>query len=105
MIVKLFSSEKEAIDEVPIGTIRKLMIKNKGYLLIHSHKGFSVSDELCPHQRASLAKGMVNNFNEIICPLHEYRFNLITGSESSNKCGHLTLYQIAVKSDGLYIEI
>ncbi len=105
MIVKLFSSEKEAIEEVPAGTIRKLVVKNKSYLLIHSNEGFSVADELCPHQRASLSKGTLNNFNEIICPLHEYRFNLKTGAEASNKCGHLTLYQIAVKSDGLYIEI
>ncbi len=105
MIVKLFSSEEEAIQEVPKGTTRKLVVKNKGYLLIHSNNGFSVSNELCPHQRASLVKGTLNNFNEIICPLHEYRFNLKTGAEASNKCGSLTLYQIAVKSDGLYIEI
>ena len=105
MIVKLFSSKKEAIDEVPSGTIRKLVVKNQGYLLVHSNNEFYVVDELCPHQRASLAKGMINSFNEIICPLHEYRFNLKTGAEASNKCNNLTLYQIAVKSDGLYIEI
>ena len=105
MIVKLFSSEQEAILEVPMGTTRKLVVKDKPFLLIHSNNGFSVSDELCPHQRASLAKGPLNNFNEIICPLHEYRFNLTTGVEASNRCTPLTLYQIAVKSDGLYIEI
>ena len=105
MIVKLFSSKEEAELEVPLGSTRKLVVKDKSYLLIHSNKGFSVSDELCPHQRASLGKGTLNNFNEIICPLHEYRFNLTTGMEASNNCGSLTLYQIAVKSDGLYIEI
>ncbi len=105
MIVKLFSSKAEAESEVPVGTTRKLVVKNKPYLLIHSTEGFSVSDELCPHQRAPLSKGNLNDFGEIICPLHEYRFSLKTGMEASNKCGHLTLYQIAVKSDGLYIEI
>lgn len=105
MIVKLFSSEQEAINEVPIGTTRKLVVKDKGYLLINTAQGFSVIDELCPHQHESLSKGKLNDFNEIICPLHEYRFNLKNGIESSNRCRHLTLYQIAVKSDGLYIEI
>ena len=105
MIIKLFSSKTEAELEVPLGSTRKLVIKDKSYLLIHSDKGFSVSDELCPHQHESLSKGNLNNFNEIICPLHEYRFNLTTGMEAANKCGPLTLYQIAVKSDGLYIEI
>lgn len=105
MIVKLFSSEQEAINEVPIGTTRKLVVKDKGYLLINTAQGFSVIDELCPHQHESLSKGKLNDFNEIICPLHEYRFNLKNGMESSHRCKDLTLYQIAVKSDGLYIEI
>ncbi len=105
MIIKLFSSEIEATKEVPLGTIRKLVIKDKPYLLIHSTKGFSVADELCPHQHESLSMAKLNNFNEIICPLHEYRFNLKTGAESSNRCSHLALYQIDIKSDGLYIEI
>lgn len=105
MIVKLFASEEEAKNEVPLGTIRKLVVKEKGYLLIHSSLGFSVIDELCPHQRESLSKGKLNTFDEVICPLHEYRFSLKTGNESSNRCKNLTLYQIAVKSDGLYIEI
>lgn len=105
MIVKLFSSEQEAHLEVPSGTMRKLIIKDKNYLLIHSKRGFSVSDELCPHQRESLNKGSLNEFDEVICPLHEYRFSLKTGKESANRCNDLTLYQIAVKSDGLYIEI
>ncbi len=105
MIIKIFNSPDEAEIEIPLGTSRKLIVEEKPYLIIHSTQGFTVTDELCPHQRASLVKGMLNSFEEIICPLHEYRFSLKTGIESSNRCGHLTLYQIAVKSDGLYIEI
>ena len=105
MIVKLFSSEEEAKSEVPLGTSRKLVVKEKSYLLIHSSDGFMVSNYLCPHQNEPLSSSKLNAFNEIICPLHEYRFNLKTGAESSGRCAHLTLYQIAVKSDGLYIEI
>ena len=105
MIIKLFSSPEEAKDEVPLGTSRKLAIKEKTYLLIHSSNGFAVSDYLCPHQNEPLNKGKMNAFNELICPLHEYRFNLKTGAESSGRCRSLTLYQIAVKTDGLYIEI
>jgi nitrite reductase/ring-hydroxylating ferredoxin subunit len=95
----------EADEEVPEGTSRKLVIKGNDYLLIHTSKGFSVSDFLCPHQHEPLDGGKTNNFDEIICPLHEYRFSLKTGIESSNRCKSLRLYQIAEKSDGLYIEI
>ncbi len=105
MIIKLFASLEEANKEVPLGTMRKLIIKENPYLLIHASDGFSVSNFLCPHQNEPLANATLNGFNEIICPLHEYRFNLKTGMESSNRCGHLSFYQIAEKSDGLYIEI
>lgn len=105
MIIKLFTSKIEAEKEVPVGTIRKLIVKEKTYLLIHAASGFSVSDYLCPHQREPLTDGKLNAFDEIICPLHEYRFSLKTGTESSGRCGHLTLYKISIKSDGLCIEI
>ena len=105
MSIKLFDSQDQASKAVPIGTIRKLIIKGKTYLIVHANNGLLVSDYLCPHQREPLEKGKLNNFDEIICPLHEYRFNLKTGIESSGRCGNLTLYQIAVKSDGLYLEI
>ncbi len=105
MIIKLFSSLEEAEEEVPLGTTRKLIIQEKAYLLTHASSGFAVSDYLCPHQHEPLKNGTFNAFNELICPLHEYRFNLTTGAESSGRCGNLALYQIAAKSDGLYIEI
>lgn len=105
MVIKLFTSKEEAGLEVPIGTTRKLIIQEKPYLLIHTPSGFAVSEYLCPHQNEPLDKGLLNSFDELICPLHEYRFNLTTGAESSQRCKDLTLYQVAVKSDGLYIEV
>ena len=105
MVIKLFDSEDQAAKAVPMGTSRKLVVKEKDFLLIHTSVGFVISDYLCPHLKEPLLKSKLNAFNELICPLHEYRFNLKTGSESANRCSFLTIYQIALKSDGLFLEI
>ena len=105
MVIKLFDSVEQAAKAVPVGMSRKLIVKKKEYLLIHASDGFVISDYLCPHRNEPLLKSKLNAFNELICPLHEYRFNLKTGSESANRCSSLTIYQIAVKSDGLFLEI
>jgi nitrite reductase (NADH) small subunit len=36
-------------------------------------------DNLCPHQGASMGLGEIKG-EEIICPLHQYRFNIKDGS-------------------------
>jgi len=105
MVLKLFDSEESAAKAVPLGSTRKIIIKEKDFLLIHTPNGFVISDYLCPHRNEPLLKSKLNAFDELICPLHEYRFNLKTGSESSNRCKSLTIYQIALKSDGLFLEI
>ena len=59
----------------------------------------------CPHMQEGLSNGKINNFNEIVCPLHEYRFNLQTGQESSNRCEPLAVYKIEEREDGVYLGI
>lgn len=55
--------------------------------------------------KESLHKGSLNAFNQIICPLHEYRFDLETGTESSRRCPDLKIFKVEVKADGLYLNI
>lgn len=105
MKIKLFATLVEAEEKVPLGKVAKLIIKDKPYALVHSPNGFYGTAYKCPHRNEPLTKGHINAFNELICPLHEYRFNLTTGQEASHRCHHLTLYQISVHEDGLYINI
>lgn len=104
-MIKLFESEEEALNAIPKGAIRKLIVKGKELVITHSSNGLSVTEPLCPHMKEPLHKGNLNAFNEIICSLHEYRFNLSTGVESSNRCHDLTIYKLMVSDDGVYIEL
>lgn len=93
------------MEAVPIGTIKKLTVKGRQFVIAHSGKGLVVADALCPHMNEPLHKGKLNAFNQIICPLHEYRFDLETGAESDDRCNRLQIFQIEIESDGVYLII
>ena len=105
MHIKLFETIQTAQKTVPEGTIKKLFIKENEYVIIHTKNEFTVAEALCPHMKESLHKGSLNAFNQIICPLHEYRFDLETGTESSRRCPDLKIFKVEVKADGLYLNI
>jgi nitrite reductase/ring-hydroxylating ferredoxin subunit len=48
------------------------------YLILNLHNKIYAIDNLCPHQNASLGLGEIIE-DEVICPLHQYRFNIKTG--------------------------
>lgn len=52
--------------------------KNHEYCLVNLKGEIYAIDNICPHQTASLGLGEIKG-EEIICPLHQYRFNIKTG--------------------------
>lgn len=100
---KVFDDWETAKQLIATGTTRKATIEGRSICIINYGGQFSVVDDLCPHMRASLSKGKLNAFGEIICPLHEYRFSLHNGRESAHRCGDLEIHRIEAKEDGIYI--
>lgn len=60
---------------------------------------------VCPHNKARLSDGKLNAFGEIICPWHEYRYNIKTGRECANRTADLATFTIEKRADGLYLFI
>jgi nitrite reductase/ring-hydroxylating ferredoxin subunit len=56
-------------------------------------------ESLCPHLKEPLSNGKINHLDEIICPLHHFRFSLKTGSETSNRCRPLIIYPVAQETE------
>lgn len=103
--VKIFNSLSIAEQALPIDKPKKLQLDGYSYLIVRTRKGIFVSDNLCPHNKASLNEGIVNGYNEIICPLHEYRFDLQSGRESSQRCMDMQTFKIRVEDDGVFLLI
>ncbi|PSL04287.1 Rieske (2Fe-2S) protein [Cecembia rubra] len=62
-------------------------------------------EQNCPHRKANLGQGYINNFQEIICPLHAYRFDLKSGKVSNANCPDLQVFKTQISDNGLKIFI
>lgn len=101
--IKLFANLQEAENKVPKGTIKRLIIGKNEFSLANTSRGFKVASNFCPHRNEYLHNGSLNDFNEIICPLHQYRFNLDDGREVNDRCGFLKVFSIQVNDDGVFV--
>jgi nitrite reductase/ring-hydroxylating ferredoxin subunit len=66
----------------------------KEYCIVNLNEKIYAIDNICPHQGASLGLGEIKG-EEIICPLHQWRFNVKTGACSVEKYG-LERYEVEV---------
>lgn len=71
---------------------------------MHNNSFYAVQDR-CTHNSESLSKGSVNYLGEIICPWHNYRFDLESGKECASRSAELITYPVRIKEDGFFIGI
>ncbi|HAS44523.1 MAG TPA: Rieske (2Fe-2S) protein [Microscillaceae bacterium] len=101
---KIFASIDEASTKVPLNTTKRARIGTQKVCIAHTSEGFFAVDDECTHMRASLTNGHLNNYSEVICPWHGYRFCLKTGEEKSGKNTYaLETHKIEEREDGLYL--
>ena len=101
--LRIFDSPEKAKSTVPLNTLKKLRTKTQTFCLAHTPEGFFATSDACPHMGASLSKGRLNYLNELICPLHSYRFQLQSGRECQNRTSDLSTYRVELNEKGLFI--
>jgi nitrite reductase (NADH) small subunit len=68
------------VDDVPVGEGRKVVVDGHSLAIFHTPQGWYALDAACPHLAGPLADGIVGD-QSVICPLHERRFDLLSGEE------------------------
>ena len=101
--IKIFSTREDANRALSLNTPRKVIVADQSICLVRTSKGIFALKDACPHQRASLSEGKVNAFDEVICPLHEYRFNFINGREANYQCDDADVCHIEVETNGIFL--
>lgn len=104
MAVCLFEHVSEA--ELAFFSVasRILRIDEKRYLLIYKKGKWYLTQTECPHAGASLARGSIEG-GEIICPMHGYSFDLLSGDESYRRCGPLAVWRVYHHAGGLWADL
>jgi nitrite reductase/ring-hydroxylating ferredoxin subunit len=67
------------VDELPLGTLRRVTLGELDVLLAHTPLGLCAVDDRCPHMSAPLSIGSLDGCI-VGCPLHAGRFDLSTGN-------------------------
>lgn len=103
--IKVFSNTTQLEKAFEKKSIRTLRIGDRKVCLAKVKSEYFAFEALCPHQKHNLADSTINAFNEVICPLHFYRFNLKTGSEANRLCRDLSTFPTELNDEGFFIKL
>lgn len=103
--IKIFKEFDAAARTIPDGNSKLVIIGNHRICLSNVNNQFYAIQDTCPHSGHSLSQGKINYLNEVVCPLHGYRFSLKHGQEGDQKCADAKTYRVRMDEEGLAIWI
>jgi nitrite reductase (NADH) small subunit len=90
------------LSEIPKGEGRTFLAGIHRVAVFHSRDGHTFATQAdCPHKGGPLADGLVGG-TTLICPLHEWTFDLRSGMAISGTCG-LRTYPVTAGEDGTLV--
>jgi len=94
-----------SLSELPPGTMKGIEHDGKRILVVNLDGKLHAWDGTCTHEEADLSTGFLIG-EEVTCPLHLSRFNLLTG-EAVNPPAEkpLTKYNVKVENDEVFVEL
>jgi nitrite reductase/ring-hydroxylating ferredoxin subunit len=103
--ILLVEHSDKIINLFPNGEMRLFKIGVKRITVVRIDQIFYAFDNHCPHSDFPLNEGVLNNQKQIVCPWHNYMFDLHTGNELEYRCRNLKLYKVQVNATGQLILI
>ena len=88
------------IAQVPVGEGRVFVVGETPIAVFRTRQGeVFATQAACPHREGPLADGIIGG-RQVVCPLHAYKFDLVTGSPVGNGCDTLRTYPVSVSGRG-----
>jgi nitrite reductase (NADH) small subunit len=93
------------LSQIPTGEGRTFKIGDTRVAVFRTHKDMVYATQAeCPHRMGPLADGMLGG-TTLVCPLHDWMFDLTTGESLNGTCGIKT-YATHIGPDGnIVVEI
>ena len=85
--------------------IATIQISGKSICLAKTGKGLKACSASCPHAGGDLSEGFVDKKENIICPVHNYRFSLNSGRDRDGEGYLLKIYQLKESEQGIFIKL
>jgi len=83
--------------------IEPINVEGQKICIIKTTKGLKACSSICPHASGDLSTGFLDKKENIVCPVHGYRFNLNHGRDTFNEGFFLKIFRIKENDDGLFV--
>jgi nitrite reductase/ring-hydroxylating ferredoxin subunit len=103
--IKVFSGLQEALQRIAEKKPQLVIIEGTRICLVRFEDNFAAVQDRCSHNGESLSKGHLNHLGEIICPWHNYCFDLNSGRELMGRSDNLKTYPLKIDDTGFFIGI
>ena len=91
--------------EIPFGENNLVEIEVRGKLicLAKTNTAIHACTFKCPHAGGRLVEGWMDALENLVCPVHRFRFSLQNGRNTSGEGYYLKTYPVIEQEDGLYL--
>lgn len=91
-------------DDFPSGQARAVQAGGRAVAVFRLEQGWFAIDDSCPHQGASLSQGLIHD-GRVICPLHNWVFDVKTGACPRNSHEPATAYPVRTEKGRVEVEV
>jgi 3-phenylpropionate/trans-cinnamate dioxygenase ferredoxin subunit len=96
----------EVLDEKGLeeGKMLRVSVEGTPVLFVKQKGKIFVFDNRCPHQSCALSGGSLDGMI-IICPCHDWRFNLETGEYEDGPSFKLNMFEWKIESGKIWVKL
>ncbi len=83
----------------------QITVENKIICLAKGSSNLYACSQKCPHAGGIISDGFIDAMDNVVCPLHRYKFNLQNGRNVSGEGYYLKTYPMQQNEKGIFIGI
>lgn len=97
----------EAVAELAFSAcgIAERVVDGKNICIAFHHDQLYGFSARCPHAGGLMSSGRLDGLGNIICPIHQYKFSIQNGRNTSGEGYFLKTYPVEMREDGIYVGI
>jgi nitrite reductase/ring-hydroxylating ferredoxin subunit len=92
------------LSDIPDGGMQPLDIDGTCLVLCRSGNNLHVVEGVCPHRGAQLSQGQLEG-TALVCPWHDWAFDVETGCGLTNPMSNLKTYEVMVRDGQIYVRM
>ncbi len=101
--IKIFESTADAKKVLTENQPKLLKVHGRSICLVRQGEKIYGVQNNCTHSEGSLHLGTINQLGDLVCPLHQHTYHLVTGVEVDQRSADLECFPIREGGDGVFI--